>query len=782
MSPYLPGLVLLGCVVLLWVVLYLRKQVPGNPGSARLLLALPGGALILYAITHLMAIGYQGVAFCLRDALLAAAGAALTLVGAFLAASRPSAGRLVSVLGGAALAVAALLALGGPALSSARQRQLEQEAWKSASYASYEDSFRRSYHDRVPEQFRRPEGDLILMRFFGQTRKIDEVVARLREQDREHGDDPAYRPHKDGLLQGVMKQITTYNSKDIVPEKALPVLGYAYEQRDNDPECQRVHDEILTGLRARCQSGDVKELLLIYREGNRRSDEGMYQSLKNEAVHALDRWLRSKEGEYRVSTTRDEIRRIGEAGKGDSAIQALVARTIQSMAARAFKDKDRESVLGFAVALRREFSGPAYATLRAEADKQASELYRTAVTKANSFEGASSIVQEFDNRAKNEKSFAALRLELYRGVLAQPAAFFTLRAFLYRIDKLGKTDPHFVELRQLAYRQAIARADIFDLCNLLRDTDARVKEDSGAATLRTDVFRAALSRPATVANFRHLLGTVKGKDERDEVQRAIAGQYRKAAGRFFASPTDTSDSARARRAFAAFLEDLAGREDTKIHFDFTSSGSAVLPFGTEALAKQAEVDIKAAARKTFKFIFSVELVRAGTIFDEKFDQRRGDEVRKALNDSFARSLNDGLVQIVPLVKGEQRTGKLVLAIHSDVRHISGLYESKGMDPVLPRFGTPKRFDFDSGKVYLYPKSEVRWTITLSDRQGRELARWTETQNSLATPGTTFTAPSGFGFYPWMLARFYTTNITQVLGKLGLGSPSSTRFTELQGVR
>ncbi len=282
---------------------------------------------------------------------------------------------------------------------------------------------------------------------------------------------------------------------------------------------------------------------------------------------------------------------------------------------------------------------------------------------------------------------------------------------------------------------------------------AKVHEAKGNAKALRDVLQTISTEPKPKV--------VKGA--RAAATKELEALYDAGKARLYAAPTSGSTpefpvDEGLRRGFGAMLATLTDSNDPNVYVAFTSSSALDAPKGTDVALKEYQSDPE--IRRTFPK-GDVPVIDAGKAFSAEFDQRRRSTFMSAMSESFAKIFDSQLVTLVPLEKGADRKGKVVIEVSSKItRQPDFFIYSTEVSPGDKRV---------AGLLFAI---DVEWQFKIVDREGKTLYE-ASPQNTKAAERVHISRGENdpqWALYSIMMDSAYYNYSREVVGRFGFEPP------------
>jgi hypothetical protein len=203
-----------------------------------------------------------------------------------------------------------------------------------------------------------------------------------------------------------------------------------------------------------------------------------------------------------------------------------------------------------------------------------------------------------------------------------------------------------------------------------------------------------------------------------------------------------------RKAFSTILDDLAGSTDGNVYVAFENNALLKKPEGADEMLKQER---SVPGRR------NGQVIQPAEAFSPSYDEARRATFMKAMNESFRQVFkSDGLLNLVPLGKGDDKKDKIVFQVSSKIVRM----------PTYFIFTTNNIF-----KGFLFA-IEVEWGFKIIDRSGKELYAPPSQRSSPAKDLKVGSSPGDpdWAMYSVMMDSAYYNYSREMTGKFGLTPP------------
>lgn len=338
------------------------------------------------------------------------------------------------------------------------------------------------------------------------------------------------------------------------------------------------------------------------------------------------------------------------------------------------------------------------------------------------------------------------------------------------------SDMYWRQIEQTEFEECVASENVWDWNSYIWDIpDQFHRPEAKARHMRAEVLQALQFKD--YSGVRLKLATVQAMypDDRnfDIVLAAAADGMGKAYDEALAKLTKPGDDEAAdasdedlRAAFAVVLKDLSTARDADVYVAFSNSARLATPPGHEdALEWWKSQDM---IKQTFPD-GNVKIIDPGEAFSARFDAARRNTFMTATQGAFKSVFDANLLSLRALQPKEERAGKLVLEVTSEIRR-------------TPTYFNNSRADADGVRksLGLLFGVEVAWGFKVFDRQGKQLyERQTVSQPAENIRIEPNAAAPEWGVYSILMDSAYYNYARQVISQFGLTPPAektSFRYT------
>jgi hypothetical protein len=212
-----------------------------------------------------------------------------------------------------------------------------------------------------------------------------------------------------------------------------------------------------------------------------------------------------------------------------------------------------------------------------------------------------------------------------------------------------------------------------------------------------------------------------------------------------------------RNAFGLVLDDLSKATDANVYVAFENAADLAPPPLMDKATKLYEDDPE--VRHDFPK-GNAPVIAAGNAFSPDYDKRRRATFLRALTESFSQVFDGQLLTLMPLEKGDDKKGKLVIDVSSRLYRVPDLFIYTSNDTAGAKRVTGLLFSF-----------EVEWRFNILDRSGKILYSAPQAI-SKPTDAKFSTEPSDPDWAPYsiLMDSAYYNYSREVTGRFGLVPP------------
>lgn len=221
-----------------------------------------------------------------------------------------------------------------------------------------------------------------------------------------------------------------------------------------------------------------------------------------------------------------------------------------------------------------------------------------------------------------------------------------------------------------------------------------------------------------------------------------------------------------REAFSTIMTDLSRARDANVYVVFENSANLDPPKDFDKLVKeiQGEPEVLRDWPKR-----NAPVIDAGNAFSPAFDKKRRGTFLSAMTESFGQVFDGQLLTLVPLERGDDRKGKIVLEVSSKIVREADVFLYTSDETGTKRL-----------KGFLF-SFEVEWNFQLVDRKGKVLYKAAQAV-SKPSDAKFDTAPGDPDWAPYsiMMDSAYYNYSREVTGRFGLTPPPRKAFFVYSG--
>jgi hypothetical protein len=260
-------------------------------------------------------------------------------------------------------------------------------------------------------------------------------------------------------------------------------------------------------------------------------------------------------------------------------------------------------------------------------------------------------------------------------------------------------------------------------------------------------------------------------EAREEAVKALSEMYEAGKTRMFAAPKSGAapefpvDNS-LREAFGAVLTDLSRARDANVYVAFENSANMDPPKDFDKLIKEIQSDPAVLVDFPKR---NAPVIDAGSAFSPSFDKKRRGTFLAAMTESFGQVFDGQLLTLVPLEKGQDRKGKLVIEVSSRIVRENDVFLYTSSDT-----GVKKLVGF----LFSF---QVEWNFQLLDRNGKVLYKASPAV-SKPSDAKFDTGPGDPNWAPYsiMMDSAYYNYSREVTGRFGLVPPPRKEFFVYSG--
>jgi hypothetical protein len=246
---------------------------------------------------------------------------------------------------------------------------------------------------------------------------------------------------------------------------------------------------------------------------------------------------------------------------------------------------------------------------------------------------------------------------------------------------------------------------------------------------------------------------------RDDASDAFNEYYEKAQKVLYADVSGNREfpvDPALRKSFSTILDDLATSSDGNVHVAFVNATQLAKPKGSDKVLQQM--------RATQPGGKNGKVIEQGEAFSPAYDQARRDTFMQAMDESFKQVFaSEGLLTLVPLAKGDDRDGKIIFEVSSEIIRI-------------PDYYIYTQNNIFAGFLFAI---EVEWGFKIYDREGKVLYA-PEPRKSLPAENVRVSRQPGdptWAMYSVMMDSAYFNYAREMTGRFGLKPPpEKTHFS------
>jgi hypothetical protein len=260
-------------------------------------------------------------------------------------------------------------------------------------------------------------------------------------------------------------------------------------------------------------------------------------------------------------------------------------------------------------------------------------------------------------------------------------------------------------------------------------------------------------------------------EAREDAVKALTGMYEEGKKRMFAPakggaaaefPVDNA----LREAFGVVLTDLARARDANVYVSFQNTANLDPPKDFDKLIKEIrrEPQVLADFPKG-----DAPVIDPGNAFSPSFDKKRRGTFLAAMTESFGQVFDGQLLTLVPLEKGDDKKGKLVIEVTSSIVRENDVFLYTSSDTGVKKL------------VGFLMSFEVEWNFRLLDRNGKELYK-AAAAVSKPSDAKFDTGPGDPDWAPYsvMMDSAYYNYSREVTGRFGLEPPPKKAYFVYSG--
>lgn len=221
-----------------------------------------------------------------------------------------------------------------------------------------------------------------------------------------------------------------------------------------------------------------------------------------------------------------------------------------------------------------------------------------------------------------------------------------------------------------------------------------------------------------------------------------------------------------REAFSIVLTDLARARDSNVYVSFQNTANLDPPKDFDKLIKeiQREPQVLADFPKG-----NAPVIDPGSAFSPAFDNKRRATFLSAMTESFGQVFDGQLLTLVPLEKGADKKGKLILEVSSNLKRENDVFLYTSSDTGVKKL------------VGFLMSFEVEWNFQLIDRNGKVLYK---ASPAISKPSDAKfdTGPGDPDWAPYsvMMDSAYYNYSREVTGRFGLVPPPKKAYFVYSG--
>jgi hypothetical protein len=176
-----------------------------------------------------------------------------------------------------------------------------------------------------------------------------------------------------------------------------------------------------------------------------------------------------------------------------------------------------------------------------------------------------------------------------------------------------------------------------------------------------------------------------------------------------------------REAFGVVLTDLARARDSNVYVSFQNTANLDPPKDFDKMIKEFQRDPQVLVDFPKG---NAPVINPGNAFSPSFDNKRRQTFLSAMTESFGQVFDGQLLTLVPLEKGADKKGKLVLEVTSTIVRENDVFLYTSSDTGVKKL------------VGFLMSFQVEWTFQLMDRNGKVSTRRSPRSASRATRSST----------------------------------------------
>ena len=221
-----------------------------------------------------------------------------------------------------------------------------------------------------------------------------------------------------------------------------------------------------------------------------------------------------------------------------------------------------------------------------------------------------------------------------------------------------------------------------------------------------------------------------------------------------------------REAFGAVLTDLSRARDSNVYVSFQNTANLAPPKDFDKMIKEFQRDPQVLVDFPKG---NAPVIDPGNAFSPAFDNKRRQTFLAAMTESFGQVFDGQLLTLVPLDKGADKKGKIVIEVTSAIVRDNDVFLYTSSDTGVKKL------------VGFLMSFQVEWTFQLIDRNGKVLYK---AKPAISRPSDAKfdTGPGDPDWAPYsvMMDSAYYNYSREVTGRFGLVPPPKKDYFVYSG--